>query len=143
MQDADTKSHLADAGVALRAYDSFLPAVRDLAAKGSRFMLDPTPPPSSLPYKVDTSRPSLRTNRTRLVHSRFMLDPTKTSWAVFSAIEVHAPTPQPTSQRAGGAPAAHAAGRCRPPPPPLPRTKWTRRVPHPVLIGHAASLTGR
>ena len=27
-----------------------------------------------------------------------------------------------------------------PPPPPLhPRTKWTRRVPHPVLIGHAAS----
>ena len=30
----------------------------------------------------------------------------------------------------------------RPPAPPLPsRTKWTRRVPHPVLIGHAASLT--
>ena len=28
------------------------------------------------------------------------------------------------------------------PPPPLPsRTTWTRRVPHPVLIGHAASLT--
>jgi hypothetical protein len=25
-------------------------------------------------------------------------------------------------------------------PPPFPRTKWTRRVPHPVLIGHAASL---
>jgi hypothetical protein len=22
-----------------------------------------------------------------------------------------------------------------------PRTKWTRRVPHPVLIGHATSLT--
>jgi hypothetical protein len=28
-----------------------------------------------------------------------------------------------------------------PPTPPPPRTKWTRRVPHPVLIGHAASLT--
>jgi len=27
-------------------------------------------------------------------------------------------------------------------PPPLPRTKWTRRVPHPVLIGHAVSHTG-
>ena len=26
-------------------------------------------------------------------------------------------------------------------PSPPPRTKWTRRVPHPVLIGHAASLT--
>ena len=24
---------------------------------------------------------------------------------------------------------------------PRPRTKWTRRVPHPVLIGHVASLT--
>ena len=28
-----------------------------------------------------------------------------------------------------------------PSPPPPPRTKWTRRVLHPVLIGHAASLT--
>ena len=25
--------------------------------------------------------------------------------------------------------------------PPPSRTKWTRRVPHPVLIGHAASRT--
>ena len=31
------------------------------------------------------------------------------------------------------------AGKAKPPVPP--RTKWTRRVPHPVLIGHAASLT--
>ena len=31
--------------------------------------------------------------------------------------------------------------RSRAAPPPAPRTKWTRRVPHPVLIGHAASLT--
>jgi len=29
----------------------------------------------------------------------------------------------------------------RPPAPPPSRTKWTRRVPRPVLIGHAASLT--
>ena len=28
-----------------------------------------------------------------------------------------------------------------PTPPPPSRTTWTRRVPHPVLIGHAASLT--
>ena len=27
---------------------------------------------------------------------------------------------------------------CAPPPP---RTKWTRHVPHPVLIGHATVLT--
>ena len=31
--------------------------------------------------------------------------------------------------------------RSRSRPPPSPRTKWTRRIPHPVLIGHAASLT--
>ena len=29
------------------------------------------------------------------------------------------------------------------PPSPPPRTKWTRRVPHPVLIGHAAPVEGR
>ena len=29
------------------------------------------------------------------------------------------------------------------PPPPLPRTKWTRRVPHPVPIGHAACPAAR
>ena len=32
-------------------------------------------------------------------------------------------------------------GKVALPPPPSPRTKWTRRVPHPVPIGHAASLT--
>ena len=37
-------------------------------------------------------------------------------------------------------PPAHARSPSRPPPP-LPRTNRTRRVPHPVLIGHAASLT--
>ena len=36
---------------------------------------------------------------------------------------------------------APARRRALPPPPPS-RTKWTRRVPHPVLIGHAACLTG-
>ena len=35
---------------------------------------------------------------------------------------------------------AVSRGAAGPPPPPS-RTKWTRRVPHPVLIGHAASLT--
>ena len=36
--------------------------------------------------------------------------------------------------------ARHARPHPPPPPPPPPRTKWTRRVPHPVLIGHTASL---
>jgi hypothetical protein len=35
----------------------------------------------------------------------------------------------------------HAACRGYTYNPPTPRTKWTRRVPHPVLIGHAASLS--
>ena len=37
---------------------------------------------------------------------------------------------------AGGVRRAHEAVL-----PPPPRTKWTRRVPHPILIGHAAPLT--
>ena len=39
------------------------------------------------------------------------------------------------------APTALRVQRLQPPATPPPRTKWTRRVPHPVLIGHAASLT--
>jgi hypothetical protein len=48
---------------------------------------------------------------------------------------------------AGGAPrgswraARSTAGTLVDVTPPPPRTKWTRRVPHPVLIGHAASLS--
>jgi hypothetical protein len=80
------------------------------------------PPPPSLPYKVDTSRPSLRTNWTRN------------------------PLPSPTCRRR-----QPRSGRARPtctapPVPPraaFPRTNWTRRVPRPVLTGHAASLTPR
>jgi len=44
-----------------------------------------------------------------------------------------------SSNRCVSAQAAHVSSRGLPPPPP--RTKWTRRVPHPVLIGHAASLS--
>jgi len=39
----------------------------------------------------------------------------------------------------GGLPPARRAAAARPPPPP--RTNRTRRIPHPVLIGHAASLS--
>ena len=43
------------------------------------------------------------------------------------------------SRRVRGAARGRGCGRrCRPPPF---RTKWTRRVPHQVLTGHAASLT--
>jgi len=55
--------------------------------------------------------------------------------------------PEDSSARRGsleslglGVPASWLAGM-QPPPPPRPRSNWTRRVPHPVLIGHAASLT--
>jgi hypothetical protein len=72
------------------------------------------------------------------------------------------PAPRPTSGRPacptrapplslGAAPPPYAQARAgvKTPPPrtkwtrrvPPPRTKWTHRVPHPVLIGHAASLT--
>jgi hypothetical protein len=43
--------------------------------------------------------------------------------------------------RAAPRPARHRTGPPQRPRPPPPRTKWTNRVPHPVLIGHAASLS--
>jgi hypothetical protein len=53
-------------------------------------------------------------------------------------------TPGGVAQGTPGSATTRAASwtrptRCHHPPPS--RTKWTRRVPHPVLIGHAASLT--
>ena len=45
---------------------------------------------------------------------------------------------QPTNGSKGGETSPRRGGIVCPPPP---LTKWTRRVPHPVPIGHAASLT--
>jgi hypothetical protein len=58
-----------------------------------------------------------------------------------SALALRPARPAPvTSAPAPGALAATRGGAALAPPP-LPRTNRTRRVPHPVLIGHAASLT--
>ena len=45
------------------------PGTRDIGAPLDYLLIDvpEAPPPPPLPYKVDTSRPSLRTNWTRLV----------------------------------------------------------------------------
>jgi hypothetical protein len=53
-----------------------------------------------------------------------------------------APAAAPAAKRAApcGAGGSRPRHRARLAPPP--RTKWTRRVPHPVLIGHAESLSG-
>jgi hypothetical protein len=58
-------------------------------------------------------------------------------------------TPSPLAHRASDFTSLSPRHRSAPPrgltasrgltPPPPPRTKWTRRVPHPVPIGHAAS----
>ena len=65
------------------------------------------------------------------VGARAVLALLSLSRAVLSAL------PRRDAPRPG---ALHPAAR-RAEPPPLPRTKWTRRVPHSVLIGHAASLS--
>ena len=51
------------------------------------------------------------------------------------------PSPSPCRSPERAPRSAAASPSAPPPPSPLPRTKWTRRVPHPVIIGHAASLT--
>jgi hypothetical protein len=126
----------------------------------------------TLPYKVDTSRPSLRTNWTRLIPLTGA-PPCRTPATLRRRARRVARARVPAARRLrrlcrrrrrrrrdarlnplrsrvrgavgrrGCARAAAAHSRVRAVergPPPL-RTKWTRRVSHPVLIGHAASLT--
>ena len=100
---------------------------------------------------MDTSRPSLRTNWTRLVFLRAGLDREARDDARGRAARARRATAAPKVKRSrqegggGGAAAAGAAGvplvGGRTPPPP-PRTEWTHRVPHPVLIGHASPQVG-
>jgi len=78
------------------------------------------PPPPSLPYKVDTSRPSRRTDWTRLVPSR--------------AASARASARMRWAAGADRLPPLLSDTPC-----PSPRTNRTRRVPHPVLIGHVSS----
>ena len=88
----------------------------------------PLPPPS--PYQPDKSRPSPRTKWTRRSAARRFVMAGAAVQAKDSLAALMAMWKAPVED--GALPA--------PPPLPPPRTKWTRRVPHPVLIGHAASL---
>jgi hypothetical protein len=60
------------------------------------------------------------------------------SLALFPALTVRIPSTAPDPQ--GWMPVAPLPAPLAPPPSPPPRTEWTRRVPHPVLIGHVAPL---
>ena len=134
------------------------------------------PPPPPLPYKVDTSRPSLRTNWTRLVPfpqatiaslntvftgevyyrvaalkpvqvgpilEKFLKESQREGFQAehYEAIRLAAPqsanlTGTPLNMSPLFMSLAWLISAEYPPP----RTKWTRRVPHPVLIGHASCL---
>jgi len=108
-------------------------------ARPSRF--SPPPPPYCCPYPCPycTLTPSLPTGPGRA--ARHALRRAPGAWA---AAPNGARVPR-GGLRAWGC--LRGRGVCRacgvqaaPSRPPPPRTKWTRRVPHPVLIGHAASL---
>ena len=51
------------------------------------------------------------------------------------------PPPAPIPRRRSNSSSRWRPGAPPPPPSPPPRTKWTRRVPHPVPTGHVSSLT--
>jgi len=68
-------------------------------------------------------------------------DPASFPHIAFCAVRPAPPHPPTPSSRARTRGLTAGAGAQLPPPPPPPRTKWTLRVPHPVLIGHAASLS--
>ena len=59
--------------------------------------------------------------------------------AVVSAVEARERVRSFAGGRLARLLSPRAAGVCSPPLPP-PRTKWTRRVPHPVLTGHVSFL---
>ena len=105
-------------------------------------VVEDTPPPSPLPYNVDTSRPSLRTNWTRLVpfpHEQTEMFRNLTSqgfsnlvWSLGKARFHNATAQTALVQRLTEKLLADDPERViqvRPPPPAL------------VLSGHAASLT--
>jgi hypothetical protein len=112
-----------------------LPLSRTLSLSPS---LAPTPPPS----------PLLRTNRTRCVPHPVLIGHATSFTKRSSTISAGRTVPlTPRGRRARDESAAprslsRFSGLLQDQlPSPPPRTKWTRRVPHPVLIGHAASLT--
>jgi hypothetical protein len=92
----------------------------------------PPPPPSSTPHPTPplTLKPPLRSSP----HGPTPVPPSCARRGMSLADVV---PPPPLDLPSYGSPYYwQVAGN----PPPLLRTKWTRRVPHPVLIGHAASL---
>ena len=93
---------------------------------------DTHPPP---PCEAHASRPHAPSSRTRPSHA---------SLTRARPAPARAPRPSHTHMRRNANPPTTRPQACRDadavPPPPSLRTKWTRRVPHPVLIGHAVCL---
>jgi len=107
-------------------------------------------PPSPLPRKREGARLGCTARITREAVPGDICTAEQQAAVAFGLFTFHASAGRmaffaPTRAAAGWwtrprvASADGTAGGCPPPPPP--RTKWTRRVPHPVLIGHAASLS--
>ena len=95
----------------------------------------------SLPYKGDTSRPSLRTNWTRLVPLRRAAPVPPQDGGAHGARGVGAGGGAAGCGEPGGWVGAWRGGeRSGGVPPPSPRADWTRRVPPPVRTGCAAAL---
>jgi hypothetical protein len=69
-----------------------------------------------------------------LLDVRSRRDRVRLSDVVVADVHGHLPPPRNRDQR------DQRLDACTKNTPPPFRTKWTRRVPHPVLIGHAASL---
>jgi hypothetical protein len=142
LQDAADRGRSQDAPSAARGAHAprqrGLPPAAGRATRRRRRAVPPRPPPP----------PSPCTNWTRLV-LRPVLSGHVSSFADERCRPARAPflgrrSPAGSSPREGAGRTPRAAAGAGAPltgRPPPPRTKWTRRVPHPVLIGHAASLT--
>ena len=84
-----------------------------------------------LPAEAGHPPPPSRTKWTRLVHPSVLTGHVSARAGQDARGEAR--------QGDGRRPRSRGDAPPSPPPPPPARTKWTRRVPHPVLIGHAVS----
>ena len=109
----------------------------------SRTWPGPCPPPLPPPHRSSHPRCSLNAHFLVVTIERiFQMGAAGRRLRQPEPHQPRAPGWRPRAGRDGAHPPRRGSSPWTPSSP-FPRTNWTRRVPHPVLIGHAARVSGR
>ena len=118
-------------------------SARARAAPASSARAAARPPASAAAAAASRAVASAASMRARSVSSARCAAPARSPAASACVRASSSSAPRARASSCASRPARRQPSPRRPAaprlPPPPPRTKWTRRVPHPVLIGHAAS----